>query len=61
MMFYCDIWIELSTVCLYGLYRELDTPLLYYYYILLLLVTIENRVALLANEFTHCNLHPVVV
>jgi len=29
-MFYCDLRIELSAVCLYGLYRELDTLLLYY-------------------------------
>jgi len=29
-MFYCDLRIELSVVCLYRLYRELDTLLLYY-------------------------------
>jgi len=37
MMFYCDLWTELSAVCLYRFYQELDTLLLYYYYILLLL------------------------
>ena len=35
-MFYFVLRTELSAVCLYGLYRELDTLLLFYYYILLL-------------------------
>ena len=29
-MFYCVLRTELSAVCLYGLYRELDTLLLLY-------------------------------
>ena len=37
MMFYCVLRTELNAVCLYGLYRELETLLLFYYYTLLLL------------------------
>ena len=51
-MFYFVLRTELSAVCLYGLYRELDTLLLFYYYILLLTHVCICKNSIYAKQFS---------